>query len=138
MKKILLERLETSEDGTFGKIYGDNFNFYTGELPWNNNKPSSSCIPEGLYKCVWNYSRAFKRFMYLVTSVEGRSGIRIHSANFMGNPPKKKQLQGCIALGKKFGKLDGQKCVLVSATAVREFENFMEKEPFILEIKQWF
>jgi len=132
---VTLERLETSDHGTFGRVLFDGKSLFTGELPDKDNAPNVSCIPAGTYKVAWTFSPAFKRFMYLVTNVPGRSGIRIHSANFMGEkPPHHCQLYGCIAMGKKLGAMDGQKAVLISATATREFENAMERKPFELEI----
>jgi hypothetical protein len=45
-----------------------------------------------------------------------------------------KQLNGCIALGEKLGWMDGQKALLLSAPAVRRFEDHMGRVPFKLEI----
>lgn len=136
VSKVILERHETSEQGTFGKFIFNNFNCFTGELPDQDNLSNVSCIPKGTYNCVWSYSPAFKREMYEILNVPKRSGIRIHSANFMGNEKKgyKKQLNGCIALGEKLGEMDYQKALLVSKPAVRQFETLMNEQPFILEI----
>jgi hypothetical protein len=46
----------------------------------------------------------------------------------------KSQLQGCVALGEKLGKFDGQKGLVLSAPAVRRFEMFLRQQPFTLEI----
>jgi hypothetical protein len=73
--------------------------------------------------------------MYVVVPVKGRAGIRMHSANFMGtNPPHKKQLNGCLALGERMGWIDGQKAILLSAPAMRRFEALMQYKPFVLQI----
>lgn len=140
MKYAYLERGETSEQGTFGKIFFDDGELFTGEQPWLNNTPNKSCIPAKLYKCLWTYSPAFKRKMYLVTSVDRRSGIRIHSANFMGDRDKgfKSHLYGCIAMGRSFGTLQGQKAILSSKPAIRQFEEWAGGEPFELEIVDGF
>ena len=134
--KAVLERLESSDQGTFGRITFAGTTLFTGELPEKNNASNASCIPAGKYKCVWTYSPAFKRQMYLVDSVPSRAGIRIHSANFMGDKScgLKSQLHGCIALGEKLGVMDGQKAVLLSACAVRKLEAAMARKPFELEI----
>lgn len=133
--RVTLERHETSDQGTFGRLLAPNLTLFTGELPWRNNKSDVSCIPEGLYRGLWTYSNRFKRKMYLIEPVEDRAGIRIHSANLMGaKPPFKSQLNGCIALGEKLGWIDGQKAVLLSAPAVRKFEALMKGRMFLLEV----
>lgn len=45
------------------------------------------------------------------------------------------QLNGCIALGERFGYLDGQKAVLLSQPAVRRLQSFFDGRPFQLEIR---
>lgn len=138
MVSITLVRTETGDEGTFGVLNIPGFpeSWLTGELPDRNNAPNVSCIPEGTYKCVWCYSPRFKRKMYVLEGVPKRAGIRIHSANFCGDKEKgyKKQLHGCIALGEKRGKIDGQKAVLLSVSAIRRFEKHMNGENFTLEI----
>lgn len=137
MMRVTLERLETSDAGTFGRLILPNTTLFTGELPWRNNQPSISCIPKGLYSVYWSLSPRFGRKMLIVTPVTNRTGIRIHSANFMGDATKgyRSQLNGCIALGERLGKLDGQKALLVSSPAVRKFETFVNGRTFQLEIK---
>lgn len=134
--KVTLERLESTDQGTFGRIFFGHNWLYTGELPDRDNQVNISCIPKGDYQVLWTYSPAFKRMMYLVTDVDGRSGIRIHPANLMGDTSKgfKSHLYGCIALGEKRGWLGGQKAVLLSRPAVRMFEDVLERQPFELEI----
>lgn len=141
MRRITLSRLESSDHGTFGTIQVPNGEyveyFYTGELNWLDNRSNVSCVPPGLYRCTWTYSPRFKRHMYLVEGVKDRGGIRLHSANFMGDDTKgyKRQLNGCIALGEKLGTMEGQKALLLSAPAMRRFERMLGGEPFELEIK---
>ena len=134
--KAVLERLESSDQGTFGRITFGGTTLFTGELPEKGNASNASCIPAGTYKCVWTYSPAVKRRMYLVDRVPSRAGIRIHSANFMGDRScgLKCQLYGCIALGERLGVMDGQKAVVLSACAVRKLEAAMARQPFELEI----
>jgi len=132
---VRIERLDTSDQGTFGRLTAGGLTLFTGELPDRNNAPNVSCIPAGNYQCLWTFSPTFKRFMYAVVPVTGRSGIRVHPANYMGeNPPWRKQLHGCIALGEKLGWMDKQKAVLLSAPAVTKLENTLERQPFTLEI----
>ena len=136
MREALLERREQGDQGTFGVLYAGPFRFFTGELPWRDNKPCISCIPKGSYTGLWTYSPRFKRKMFLLRKAEGRSGIRIHPANLMGDRQKKyiRQLEGCIALGEKIGWLKKQKAILISRPAVRRFEAWAAGETFKLEI----
>lgn len=133
---VFITRLESGDQGTFGKLIYQNKEWYTLELPWRENKSNISCIPKGKYTVSWTYSPKFKRKMYLVVAVPNRSGIRIHSANYAGDESKgyKKHLYGCIALGKRKGILEGQKAILVSRPAIREFEKLMKEDTFKLEI----
>lgn len=78
--------------GTNGLLYINNmFICYTIELPWKDNQPRISCIPEGTYPLTKRYSPKFKQHL-LVQGVEGRDVILIHPAN-----DALKQLKGCIA-----------------------------------------
>ncbi len=137
MDRVILERFETSDQGTFGKIRIGDVTFYTGELPWRENKSEISCIPPGVYHCSWTLSSRFKCHMYILHEVNGRSGVRIHSANFMGDKHLgyRCQLSGCIALGERMAEMGGQKALIISKPAVSKFESLMGHKPFILEIK---
>lgn len=137
MKTAVLTRLESTDQGTFGILKAEGFTAFSGELPWRENASNVSCIPEGTYKCVWTCSPRFKRFMYLLESVPQRTGVRKHSANFMGDKAMgyEAQLNGCIALSEKLGWMNGQKCLLVSAPAMRKFENHMQHNTFTLEVR---
>ena len=136
MKKAILHRFETSDEGTFGDIIFGSHAFFTGEQPWMDNTANRSCIPEGEYICEWTFSPKYQRKMYLVKSVDKRSGIRIHPANLMGNRKAgfKSHLNGCIALGKRLGHDGKQKALVISRPAVTALENFMAGEDFELEI----
>ena len=134
----VLERHETGDHGTFGGMWAVGLRLYSGELPYLGNAPNISCLPQpGLHQVVWTWSPAFRRFMYLLLGTAPRAGIRAHAANLMGDASKgwRKQLNGCIALGERLGWIDGQKALLVSAPAVRRFEDHMGRRPFLLEIR---
>lgn len=64
---------------------------HTIELPWKQNLPLRSCIPEGRYLLRKRYSPRFKWHL-LVTGVPGRSHILVHPAN-----DALRELNGCIA-----------------------------------------
>lgn len=136
MNQAFLMRMQESDEGTFGKMYFGDSVVYSGELPDRGNEPNFSRIPEGTYDVLWTFSPAFKRMMYLVSDVRGRSGIRIHAANYMGDSRRglRCHLNGCIALGKRFGSMDGQAAILNSRTAVQELEKWGGGKSFQLEI----
>lgn len=134
----ILQRTESGDQGTFGKILACGLALFTGELPWRDNASGRSCIPPGQYRVVWAYSPRFRRQTYLLLDTVPRTAIREHPANLMGDAAKglRAQLNGCIALGERLGWMDGQKALLVSAPAVRRFEQRMQRKPFLLEIRQ--
>lgn len=108
----------------------------TLELPWKLNQNNISCIPTGIYTCIWTRSNrlstlaGYDVFTYELSGVQGRLGIRIHSANYFY------QLLGCIALGDtlKDINLDGQLDVIHSGATVDKFNTLMNKENFELRI----
>jgi hypothetical protein len=63
------------------------------ERAWEDNKPMISCIPEGLYDMLWEWSPRFKQNLWEIYGVKGRSECKFHAANFAH------QINGCIALG---------------------------------------
>lgn len=142
MNSVKLQRLQTGDQGTFGRVIvpamsgRPGFVLFTGELPYRDNQSDISCLPVGEFDTVWAWSDHFRRTMYLLLGTDPRAGIRAHSANFMGDLSMgyKRQLNGCIAFGEKVGIMDGQKALLLSAPAVRRFESHMEYKRFTLEI----
>ena len=136
MRVVQLIRGGSDAQGTFGKLYAAGFVRYTGELPWRENAAERSCIPIGRYECRWTPSPRFRHNTYRLFGVPGRSGVLVHSANFMGDASLgwRCQLAGCVALGERLGLMDGQRAILISAPAVRQFETLMQHKPFILEI----
>lgn len=141
MRRIVLTRLETSSQGTFGTFVVPNGDyleyFYSGELPWLDNASGKSCVPTGVYKVKKTTWLKYNKPVFMLQNVANRQGILIHSANYMGDRDKglKSQLYGCIALGEKLGVMEGQKALLVSSPAIRRFQDMMEWEDFELEIK---
>lgn len=79
-------------EGTNGDLYLDCAGLcHTIELPWKENEPRLSCIPEGKYLLVKRYSTKFRWHLQL-QNVVNRSLILIHAAN-----DAQKELKGCIA-----------------------------------------
>tara|TARA_Y100000310_G_C20700807_1_gene829687 strand:- start:1080 stop:1517 length:438 start_codon:yes stop_codon:yes gene_type:complete len=95
--------------GTFGTLYSHDGRVIcrTVEREWLDNKPSISCVPEGMYELEWTNSPRFGECFALVNeqlgvSVSGdttRTHILIHAANYPN------ELQGCIAPGQSFMEL---------------------------------
>lgn len=142
MKTIELYRYKSTNQGTFGILFCNDFWLHSLELPWRNNIPNISCIQEGEYEVTKRYSPSFKKWTYWVKDVPNRSYVLIHSANFAGSKADGWQthLQGCIALGcvtakarNRYGSI--QECIGRSREAVRRFEEFMGNEDFKLIIK---
>lgn len=139
----IIERLDHSDAGWFGRIVVPGLVLFTGELPWRDNKPSISAIRPApgedpvTYQVLWTWSPRFRRMMYLLAGTDPRAGIRKHPANLMGDVALgyRSQLNGCIALGERLGWIEKQKAVLLSAPAMRRFEALMGGKPFTLEIR---
>lgn len=136
--RATIRRQPGTDHGTFGRltVEGHAFTAYTGELPWRGNRTGASCIPAGVYRCVWSQSPRLKRATYRLLDVPERSGVLIHPANLFGDRALglKAQVQGCIALGERIGWMEGQRAILRSVPAVRRFETLMGGKPFDLEI----
>ena len=136
MRTVVLHRDIESDEGTLGRLFvGWKLFCHSIELPDRNNERNYSRIPAGKYRCVWHRSPRFG-WVYLVTCVDGRSHILIHAANWAGDSRKgyRCNLNGCIALGSRRGKLAGQSAVLASRLALNKFFRVMNKKPFDLII----
>jgi hypothetical protein len=129
-----LTRFETSDEGTKGILQAGGFTSRTLELPWRDNRKGRSCIPPGRYLCQLRHSRL--GIVYGLSGVPGRAGILIHAGSLAGDVDKghKSHVEGCILLGKYFGKISGQQAILVSKPTVREFQEYMNGQCFWLEV----
>lgn len=137
LPRARLQRRASSDMGTFGCLLAPGYACFTGELPERGNAPGVSCIPPGDYLATWALSPRLKRYTYRLSAVPQRSGVLLHPANLMGDKTKGfvAQLEGCIAPGEKLGAINGQAAVLVSRPALRRFEAAMNRQPFILEVR---
>lgn len=102
MKALKLERYYTPL-GTFGYLYDETGQIFccTVEEVWRDNRPSEpgregSCIPEGGYLCK-RVNRPKHGDCFEVQDVPSRSAILFH----IGNTTR--DIEGCVALGNKFG-----------------------------------
>ena len=145
MRTHVLTREPSRDDGTFGKLVLDSGeSFHTGELPWRNNHPQTSCIPTAIYRCEWALSPS-KGWCYHLRAVPERDHILIHIGNWCGdvnkpNPatgkPYLADFKGCIGLGISVGILKQQPALLESGDAIRKFHEIMAGDPFELIINQ--
>ena len=135
---VKIIRFKTSDHGTLGILIAPGFECKTIELPWRDNRPNVSCIPIGKYECELRWSNRFQKFFYWIKNVQDRSWVLFHSGNVAGDVSRglKSHSEGCILLGDRHGKLNGQEAVLISRPTIRRFMNHMNKNPFNLEIVQ--
>ena len=156
---VTLKRLETSDEGTFGKLTTEGFECYTAELPSRGNIDNLSRIPAGKYEVRWSQSPSRKNpdgspeWTFRLQEVPGREGILIHSGNFCGDKTKgyAADVEGCILLGRAI--VEGmeipeakrkahpainkkkQKGVTSSRDTLASFVNHMTKDPFKLDVQ---
>lgn len=99
MKTVIIYRDYTSDKVTLGKCYIKNEVEevkYIGnslERAWKDNENNESCIPEGEYDLVLEYSPRFKKNLWEIYGVPNRAECKFHAANYWY------ELNGCIALG---------------------------------------
>lgn len=136
MKGFLL-RTRRSDHGTEGALVIGGFYCYTLELPWRDNRPNISCIPEGTYRARLRRSPKFG-VVYWVLEVEGRTYILVHSGNWAGDRALGliTDTYGCILLGMSRGWLRGQRAVLNSRYALRKFMETTKGKEIELTIKE--
>ena len=131
-----LHRLSRDDKQTLGVLAIGTMSWKTMELGWFNNANDISCIPPGRYTCKWTRSNRLSKlkgedvFTYELQNVPSRDGIRVHSANFFFS------LRGCLALGKDFVDInqDGYNDLVSSKIAIKEFNDFLNKQDFELTI----
>ena len=127
----------TDDQGTVGSLTIGELRLFTLELPDRNNVSNRSCIPPGKYPVRWTRSPRLKKYTYEILGVPGRAGIRIHGGNFAGDVSKGfiSHSLGCPLLGERVGRINGQRAILNSRSAVARFEKYLAGAPFVLEVK---
>lgn len=109
---LKLVRLSEFKETTLGVLLLDDQPFWkTVELPWRDNSPMISCIPEGEYKAHKHLSPKFGRTLH-IESVPGRTEILMHPGNTTDDS------RGCILPGLTFGSLNGLPAVFESRKAM--------------------
>jgi len=107
--KVKLKRIyQKYETLGFILVFNDDneliYSCSTLELPNINNERNISCIPEGKYVVQKEKPNShFKYTHFSVLNVKNRSGILIHIANYVS------ELRGCIAVGRYFIDMNGDK-----------------------------
>lgn len=118
MKRVLLIRTIDHPQATLGVLFildalgKQLFQCATLELPWRDNQTGISRIPNGTYPMEYEHSPGFKRYLWELKEVPGRSEVKIHTANYA------RQLRGCIALGAKHKDIDGDQIPDVTSSSV--------------------
>jgi hypothetical protein len=115
MIEVTLKRIAYLEGETLGVLLVNGVPFcVTLEDPWRDNEKNVSCIPTGKYTCSKYISGKFGE-TYIVDNVAGRSGILFHSGN------TNRDTQGCILLGRQYGRIDHQPAILASHLGFNDF-----------------
>lgn len=115
METYFLTRQPSTPEGTFGLLDDAMGNKLadTVELPWDDDKHDTSCIPAGHYICQPHNSAAHPN-VWEITNVPGRTGILIHNGNTI------KDVLGCVAVGMGRGTVDGLPAVLNSVATLNK------------------
>ena len=127
MKTVLIYRFWSDQKQTLGncvvldELGKPLFSSIELERGWLNNAPSVSSIPVGSYPLKLEYSPRFKKDLWEIYNVPGRSECKFHAANYW------RQLNGCIALGLKLKDIDfdGYMDITDSATTMDRFHHAM-------------
>ena len=129
MKTVVINRDILMDNQTMGVCYikDDVKSTYVGfslERGWKNNQNNISCIPEGTYKLVLEYSDRFKKYLWEIKGVPNRAECKFHSANYWH------ELNGCIALGNKRIDInkDGYPDVTSSVDTMKKFHELLKGE----------
>lgn len=92
------------------------------ERGWRNNERGVSCIPAGTYNVVLEWSNKYKRMLWEIKGVPGRSETKFHSMNYWYDS------EGCIGLGRrpKFLNADRYLDVTSSVPTMRDFHRALK------------
>ena len=115
-KQVKILRLERTDKATIGSLLVDGRVIgNTLEEPWRDNEPNISCIPEGFYPMVLEWSPSKGRLLWTIKDVPDRFYVRIHTGNTVDDT------EGCPLPGSKVGSLHGKRAVLESRLAFKLF-----------------
>ena len=120
--KITLFRFKQDKNATLGRFIHKNLKICcTLEPPWRHNqrdnpktaKNEASCIPEGVYKCIY-YSSAKYPEVWEITGVPGREAVLIHNGNYAI------QSKACVLVGDRHTEYKGLPMVNNSVTTLKK------------------
>lgn len=142
MTDITLLRYETGDTGTFGRLYIPEAAMAACEvleLPWRDNRPGVSCIPDGDYEVSYMARSAIGRFedVYWLREVPARTGILIHAGNRAGDVARgyRADSDGCLLPGMVRGSLGHQPAVLRSREALSWLHHYTGRRGFALHVR---
>ena len=94
------------------------------ERGWLDNKQRVSCIPADEYELVFEYSDRFKRKLWEIKGVKGRSECKFHALNYS------RDSEGCIGLGnaRKDIDKDGLLDITSSVNTMKKFHHVLRWE----------
>lgn len=126
--EVIINRFKVTKDYSLGHCYikyDDGNAVYVGcslERGWRNNQNRISCVPEGTYELKYERSNRFRKNLWELYGVPGRSECKFHAANYWT------QLNGCIALGNKHIDInrDGDPDVTSSRDTMKIFHSLMK------------
>lgn len=127
MKTLIIRRVATGEEGTFGILLHKDIPFALSlERQWLDNRASAgdvpgSCIPAGEYICKRLNSPRFGN-TFEVTDVDGRSHILFHKGNLDDDS------RGCILVGEQFEPVNGSNGIQASRKGYGEFMGLLTGE----------
>jgi uncharacterized protein DUF5675 len=128
--KVTLTRSQYLHDAIIGDLAAGEFSCKTLELPYRNNEPMISAIPEGIYSVGMALSPRFKKLYYRLSGVQGREGVLIHAGNTASD------INGCILLGNAVTEQPGGITFLMnSRKTLAAFVDHMKGEPFTLIVR---
>lgn len=125
MDRLTIDRGPSTDQGTLGSAELNNaagissWQAHSIELPWRNNASDLSCVDAGIYVAKYLWSDTFKRNVYHLQNVPGRTAVEMHLGNVAGDTTKgyKSDVLGCTVFGTDVGTLYGQTAVLHSGVA---------------------
>jgi len=96
---LTLYRIRKSESEVCGVVCVDRLPLcFTLELPWRDNHPNESCIPDGTYRVVRVVSEKHGETV-CITNVSNRTGILVHCGNTC------RDTKGCVIVGAEFSEV---------------------------------
>lgn len=122
---IKLARFAYTPLATLGRLTIEErqFECFTVERPWLDNKTNVSCIPEGSYDITLGMYNRGGYPAYELADVPGRTHIKIHIGNTCDD------IVGCIALGSSCGVINNKVGVSDSRTTYNLFMQAMNEQP---------